>query len=257
MLSAAGLALSCAAADRTPHHGPGCTGLPRSESCGVLFFGNSYTFANDLPSVLEHLADSAGKQVETAHRTPGGETLAGHAAAPDTRQLLRDKTWNVVILQDQSQAPALESIRQTEMYPAARTLAHEARRVHALPMLFLTWAHATGWPEQGLPTYARMQSAIDVGYLNIAHELNAPIAPVGIAWWEAVRSRPPLELWAEDGSHPTVAGTYLAACVIYAAIFHATPEGLPYHDALPASVASRLQRIAATVVLRDPTLWSL
>jgi hypothetical protein len=223
----------------------------------VLFFGNSYTFVNDLPSVLRHLAASAGKRIDTAQRTPGSETLAGHAAAPDTPELLHSKTWNVVVLQDQSQAPAIEYGRQTEMYPAATTLAREAREVHALPLLFLTWAHATGWPEQGLPTYAQMQSAIDVGYLTIAHEVKAPIAPVGVAWSQALESRPPVRLWADDASHPTVAGTYLAACVLYAAIFHTTPEGIAYHDGLAASVASRLQHLAAATVLRDPTLWGL
>lgn len=223
----------------------------------MLFFGNSYTYVNDLPSVLEHLAASAGKRIETGQRTPGGETLAGHAATGDARKLLRTKTWNVVVLQDQSQAPAVESGRHTEMYPAATTLAREARAVHALPLFFLTWAHAAGWPEQGLLTYAQMQSAIDVGYLTIAHLLKAPIAPVGVAWSTALQSRPRLGLWADDGSHPAIAGTYLAACVLYAAIFRTTPEGIAYHDGLSANVASRLQRVAGTVVLRDPRLWGL
>jgi hypothetical protein len=116
--------------------------------------------------------------------------------------------------------------------------------VHALPLFFLTWAHSAGWPEQGLLTYAQMQSAIDVGYLTIAHMLKAPIAPVGVAWSTALQSRPRLGLWAEDGSHPAIAGTYLAACVLYAAIFRTTPEGIAYHDGLSANVASRLHSVS-------------
>jgi hypothetical protein len=162
-----------------------------------------------------------------------------------------------VVLQDSSQAPAIEYGRQSEMYPAATTLASEAREVHALPLFFLTWAHSNGWPEQSLPTYWAMQTAVDAAYRTIAHELNAPIAPVGIAWSAAPQSTPRPGLWTEDGSHPTVTGTYLAACVIYTAIFHTSPEGIGYHDGLPASEASRLQRLAATTVLRDPTRWGL
>jgi hypothetical protein len=223
----------------------------------VLFFGNSYTYTNDLPSVLRHLAASGGKQIQTGQRTPAGETLSGHARAAETQQLLHDGTWNVVVLQDQSQTPASAWYRTTEMNPAARQLVPEARAVHAMPLFFLTPARSFGWPEQGLPTYEQMQSAIDTGYLSIGHALAAPVAPVGVAWEKTLRSAPRLKLWAADGSHPSPLGTYLAACVFYAAIFRTTPEGLSYHEGLTTADARRLQGLAATVVLDDPAAWGL
>jgi hypothetical protein len=48
----------------------------------------------------------------------------------------------------------------------------------------------------------------------------------GIAWAQ-VRERPELELYYTDGSHPSPAGSYLAACTLYATIFHQSPAGLP------------------------------
>jgi hypothetical protein len=88
----------------------------------VLFFGNSYTYVNDLPSVLEHLAASAGKRIETGQRTPGGETLAGHAATGDARKLLRTKTWNVVVLQDQVKRPRWSPAGTPRCTPPRRRL---------------------------------------------------------------------------------------------------------------------------------------
>src|SRR5437660_883291 len=77
-----------------------------------------------------------------------------------------------------------------------------------------------------MPTYASMQSAIDDGYLAIASDQCAAVAPVGDAWAKLVALQVPITLWQEDGSHPTEAGTYLAACVFYATVFRQSPVGL-------------------------------
>ncbi|HEY4001564.1 MAG TPA: hypothetical protein VGO93_22005, partial [Candidatus Xenobia bacterium] len=54
-----------------------------------------------------------------------------------------------------------------------------------------------------------------------------------------------LGLWQGDGSHPTVAGTYLAACVFYQMFYHQSPVGNPWHDTLDGNVAARLQDVVA------------
>src|SRR5438067_1224401 len=161
---------------------------------------------------------------------------------------------DVVVLQEQSEIPSVEQFRQSEMYPAARRLADTIYRHGSRPMFFLTWAHRDGWPENGLPNYVSMQSAIDDGYLAIAAEEQAAVAPVGVAW-STVRNQPHPGLWQDDGSHPTAAGTYLAACVFYATIFHQSPRGLTYRADLSPVDAAMLQTIAADTVLSDPRKW--
>ena len=108
-----------------------------------------------------------------------------------------------------------------------------------------------------MPTFQSMQDQLYLGYLGIARELTVPIAPVGTAWSGAVSQDAGLVLWQEDGSHPTEQGTYLAACVFYAAIFRQSPEGLKYHAGLSKETAQFLQTIAAQVVLDDPGQWYL
>ncbi len=105
--------------------------------------------------------------------------------------------------------------------------------------------------------YPSMQSAIDSGYLAIASEVHAAVAPVGFAWWSVVGLEQQPGLWQGDGSHPTRKGTYLAACVFYAAIFGESPVGLGYHDGLSADEASRLQQIASSTVLGNTAAWGL
>jgi hypothetical protein len=223
----------------------------------VLFIGNSYTYENDLPHVFEALASSGGESVDTGMVATGGATLAMQAASADTATALASKQWSVVVLQEQSEIPSIEEFRQQQMYPAARRLVSMVRGAGARPVFFLTWAHRDGWPENGLPDYASMQSAIDAGYLTIAGEQKAAVAPVGYAWWTLLAQEPTADLWLDDGSHPTPEGTYLAACVFYATIFERTPVGLHYHAGLPADEAATVQEVASKVVLGDPAKWGL
>jgi hypothetical protein len=234
----------------------GCSEPGRTPGCTrVLFVGNSYTTVNDLPAVFSNLAHSGGHRAETGTAAGDGLTLADHAGSSATAALLASKSWDIVVLQEQSQIPSVEQLRQEQMYPAARRLVGTIRNQGARPLFYLTWARRDGWPENGMSTYASMQSAIDHGYLAIAADQRAAVAPVGVAWATLVSRGTATELWQLDGSHPTAAGTYLAACVFYATIFRESPTGLMYHSSLSSEAAATIQAVAAETVLGDPVKW--
>ncbi|MFI5281975.1 MAG: DUF4886 domain-containing protein [Candidatus Dormibacterales bacterium] len=237
---------------------PGCQSADRSSSCTrILFLGNSYTSVNDLPTVFADLAWSGGHRVETGSQDPGGWTLADHAGAQSTRTLLAAKPWDLVVVQEQSEIPSIEASRLAYMYPAARKLVSLIRAVDAQPLFFVTWAHRAGWPEQGLAGYPTMQASIDSGYLTIAAEQKASLAPVGFAWMTLVHQAPNIGLWQDDGSHPTTSGTYLAACVFYAAVFGQSPVNLHYRSDLSDAAALQVQEVAAATVLDQMPRWDL
>lgn len=102
--------------------------------------------------------------------------------------------------------------------PYAEKWASEIRSVGATPMLYLTWARKATPEDQGALNYA---------YMRVAKDTGAQAAPVGIAWERVRKQKPFLELFYEDGSHPSAAGSYLAACTFYAVIFQQSPAGLP------------------------------
>jgi hypothetical protein len=234
----------------------GCTDA--GQACTrVLFIGNSYTYVNDLPTMLATLARSGGHQIETGMAAEGGLTLADHVASTATQAKLASGHWDFVVLQEQSQIPSVAQSRTTQMYPAARQLIRTIRVDGAKPMLYLTWGHRDGWPENGLPDYARMQAALDDGYLTIARELGVAVAPVGRAWATVVSQTARPGLWQDDGSHPTTAGTYLAAAVFYAAIFDASPVGLSCDGGLQSDQATALRQVANDTVLTNLAQWGL
>ncbi len=81
-------------------------------------------------------------------------------------------------------------------------------------------------------------------YDDVGATLGAQVAPVGEAFATALLARPDLLLNNVDG-HPTPAGTYLAACVVYRTIEGRSPVGLASADpSVPPDPRAFLQGIA-------------
>jgi len=230
-----------------------CDEVTSGEKClRILFIGNSYTFTNDMPGIFANLAKAGGHLVEVQVEASGGWGLTDHVASADTLTALQSRKWDYVIIQERSQNPAVPYSRTNFMYPAARSLVAQTRANGARPIFFVTWGYRDGSPDIGLSNYVSMQAAVDQGYLAIAQELNVTLAPVGDAWYNALKASSPPELWQEDGSHPTVIGSYLAANVFYATIFLESPVGLDYRGGLSSEQAGQMQEVAAKVVLNTP-----
>jgi hypothetical protein len=209
-------------------------GLPRGpagEIAGatpirVLFIGNSYIYVNDLPAVLEKFSSSgAGPGIITKAVVHGGWTLKEHLASGEALGVLRGGSWDFVVVQEQSDLGApfiingIPRISSDAFFkPSAARWAAEIRKAGARPLFYLTWAKKA-CPED--------QSPLNYAYFTAARDADAVVVPAGMAWEEVRRNRVDLELFMRDGSHPSPAGTYLTACVFYAAIFGLTPVGLP------------------------------
>jgi len=221
----------------------------------VLFIGNSYTYVNDLPHRFAELARAGRHPVVVDMVAPGGWTLEQHAASAETSGKIEGSPWTFVVLQEQSVVPAVAQAREAGMYPAVRKLATAIRAHGAEPVLYLTWARRDGFPEGGFADFGAMQAALTDGYLRIANQLDLRVAPAGEAWRLALAEIPDAPLFVSDGSHPAPAGTYLTACVLYATLFHSSPEGLPVPDGVDHSLGARMQSFAAAIVLKDPGRW--
>ena len=196
--------------------------LARSDRPGlrVLFVGNSFTFRNSLPALVHELAagDPGAPPIFSVEYAAGGWSL--HQANKDDGldKLLREVHWDVVVLQEKSWLLSLpEEQWRRETYPAARALREKIAAAGARTVLFMTWAYVRGdRRDEPHDTYTAMQARLADGYSKLGSELGAQVAPAGLAWAEALRREPRLDLWAGDGQHPGRLGSYLAACVFYA-----------------------------------------
>lgn len=217
----------------------------------VLFVGNSFIFYNDLPKILESLAKALGQNLCTDSVVEGGSNLSyllddKRAIAQSFKEKLK-KNWDMIIFQEQSFIPAIKNMREQSMYPALRKLVTMIDK--AKPMLFMTWAYKDGVKDDAgsFGTFEEMQSAISEGYEQIAKELSIEVVPVGQAFLKAKQQG--IELWDQDKKHPSLAGSYLSACVFYAVIFNKSPES-DYFAGLPKDSATFLQKTAKDLILK-------
>lgn len=83
----------------------------------VYFIGNSYTSYNNLPALIKNAAQSTGDILTYEQTTPGGSSLQDHMYNQTVTDKINSKAWDYVVLQEQSQRPALES-SYTQPYAA-------------------------------------------------------------------------------------------------------------------------------------------
>ncbi|MGH8871480.1 MAG: DUF4886 domain-containing protein, partial [Acidimicrobiia bacterium] len=176
----------------------------------VLFVGNSYTHFNDMPGMVRALAGWVDRNVEVGTRAPNGWWWRDHASSAETTDAIADGDWDFVVLQEQSMAPADRDLARTVSFPAAQLLSRTVVGNGGDVVLFLTWGHRNGSAALGHDTFSAMQIDLADSYLAFADSLLADVAPVGMAWWMALAERPDIGLYQPDGSHPSVAGSYLA-----------------------------------------------
>ena len=228
----------------------------QSDTLRVLFLGNSYTYDNDLPVLLRDLSASGDRPVETDQYAPGGYTLMQHSTDPAGLAKVALGSWDYVVLQEQSQIPTIEYWRDSSMYPAARGLDSAITSLGQRTCFFMTWGRRYGgiqtWNGHSSPDFVdffHMQESLRTAYTRIAEELPAELAPVGMGWARARTLNPDVDLWQADNSHPTVRGSYLAACVFFATLFDTTPVGLSFYAGLDSAEARFFQQAAEYAVL--------
>jgi len=201
----------------------------------ILFIGNSLTYRQDgIYFHLEKLAASAASPFifKTEKCVKGGATLKTHWERPEPRKAIAEDSCDVVVLQED-----LPEINVSYFRQYTRLFVAEIRKVNARPIMLMAWSYPRlGWI--GTDEIAKEHQ-------DAANELSVEVAPVALAWQRAIIERPDVDLYAADREHPSIYGTYLATCVVYATIFGANPMGLPYvPSGMRVEDAAYLQRIA-------------
>jgi hypothetical protein len=239
-------------ASRSPITGDWASARGATVGVRVLFIGNSLTYAHDLPAMFARLAPQGdGERMIVVAYTRPGATLADFAADQQLQTPFAAVPWDYIVVQENSGLPSGGSPADANGLATAVHAATDGLSSHAQLVLFMTWAHEHGDSQVVDDTYSAMQDRVAFSYEQAARLLGAELAPVGLAWRSTRITAPTVQLWEEDGVHPTVAGSYLAAGVIYDVIRAGAPRS-EYTAGLPAPIAANLQRIAQITASTDP-----
>jgi hypothetical protein len=211
--------------------GPAVQELANSAPKRVLFVGNSYLYYNDslhnhVRRIVAEIGPGNVDEYEYKSATIGGASLSHHNldSLLEPGRLGIDKPFELVILQGGSGEP-LSASRRDAFAIKARELVAKIRASGAEPALYMTHAYAK--PHERYDPH--MIDTVADTYVTNGNQLGALVIPVGLAFDKAYQRRPGIELHKSfDGSHPSMLGTYLAACVVYASVYQKPVTGISY-----------------------------
>jgi hypothetical protein len=199
----------------------------------VLFIGNSLTEANGLPGMVEALSrQGGGTPITTASVVVGGFSLEDPWTQGSALRRILEGGGSIVVLQ---QGPSSLPDNQASLRDWTARFDAVVRANGARTALYMVW-----------PESNRLEAfdAVSGSYARAAEAVGGMLFPVGEAWRAAWRRDPGVPLYGPDGFHPSPAGTYLAALVIYQQITGRSPVGLPGNAPIPADRARLLQEAA-------------
>jgi hypothetical protein len=181
----------------------------------LLFIGNSYTYFNNLPKLVEAVAASQkdGPKFETEASLRGGMALKWHWDNGAALEAIRKGGWDFVILQEHSllgnppgKSATPEVNDPATFFEYAQKFDAEIKKAGAKTVLYATWSR------DGYPEHSRK---LDEAFTRLARQIDAAIIPTGLAWTIAKIEAPGLKLHMPDRSHPTMTGSYLNALAFY------------------------------------------
>jgi hypothetical protein len=199
----------------------------------VLFIGNSLTQANDVPGMVQALADAAGLGWSIDATLLGGASLQDHWERGQAQAKLRSGRWDAVVLQ---QGPSSLAESRDDLRRWTGVFDDLVRQVGGRSALYMVW------PERERITWF---NRVRDSYALAARDVEGWFLPAGETWRAAWANDPALALYGGDGFHPTVAGSWAAALTIFGGLSGHSLDGLPAPAGLEASTAERLRQAAA------------
>jgi len=206
----------------------------------VLFIGNSLTYANDMPWMVQALAKAAGETLDVAMVAFGGANLEDHWNQGEAPRRIAEGGWNVVVMQ---QGPSSVPANRENMREYAQRFAERIQEVGARPAMYMVWPDTSRFAFFDQVRESYTLAAADVGGM---------LFPAGEAWRAALRRDPHAPLYRRDGLHPSPTGSYAAALSIFGVLYGRPLAGLPARLRLrkgaaiqvPPALAALLQEAA-------------
>lgn len=188
----------------------------------VLFIGNSHTYFNDMPFLFQSMTQSGQAKADgipgafATMIVHGGRLLSEHIREPEVQYNIKYGAYDYVVVQ-----------QAAHPFPGKEILLADGKTL-------ADWIHAAGAQMVGYMTWAEKahpehQTIMTESYTALCEQTGSILAPVGAVWERILQDKDaPVGLFYTDGEHASLAGSYLAASVLYAAIYGKSPVGLPH-----------------------------
>lgn len=174
----------------------------------ILMLGNSATYLNELPHIMKTIVGGT-----VIHITQGKASLKDFLdKSTNVGYLLnkvKDDGWDYVVLQDLTLNPSTNPVEYRENILAITEIGISCKEF----VIFENWAYKDGnykLQQNGL-THRSMYLLTKKACEDVAKDYNMKIARIGELFY---RTEKLIDLYADDGCHPNVVGSTIAAYVI-------------------------------------------
>lgn len=213
--------------------------IEEDEMLNILFLGNSLMYYNDMPQIFANIATAAGKKVNVESITKGSATISDFAnerteVGSKAIPMLKENEWNIVVIEPSRRiSPYENTVKEAEL-ESAKKIQELAKAAGGDMLLYSVWGNNTGSVTEykALSPISMTEVSTHImsrkAHTSFMHEVNlefsaalggVKVAEAGYAFENFIAKYPDVNLYHSDERHPSPAGSYLAAAVIYAAIF--------------------------------------
>ena len=204
------------------------------DGLSILVIGNSLTYTENVPLLVEGLGHAARlDRIRVVSVAFPDYSLEDHWNRGEALDSIDRGGWDAVVLQ---QGPSSLPASQANLLEWAGRFAERIHAAGGRPAVYMVWPPVGGdW------------NGVVTAYTGAAEATDAILLPAGRAWQAVLAANPEIALYGPDSFHPSRAGAYLAALVIFGGLADRTTEGLTQQrpiDGLSPQVAITLERAA-------------
>ena len=174
----------------------------QKDSIQILFIGNSLTYTNNLPELVENEAKEKGSLFKTKMIAKPNYALIDHWEEGEIKKEIESNNYDYVIFQ---QGPSSQEEGRNMLINDGKKLKKLCDKYNAQLCYFMVW------PSQ---TYYYTYAGVIKNHKDAAELNNAILLPVGEKWKEHFDATENFDYYSEDGFHPSLKGSKVAAKII-------------------------------------------
>ncbi|MEO0573502.1 MAG: SGNH/GDSL hydrolase family protein [Bacteroidota bacterium] len=189
----------------------GETSFPNGDSA-ILFVGNSLTYFNDLPKLVENEAVKKGYKVNTDMLAKPNYAILDHWAEGQVQELIINGTYDYLIIQ---QGPSSQPWGRQVLLEYGEKFSELCSSNGTELVYFMVWP--------SLSYYHTFPGVID-NYREASLNTNSILCPVGEVWKNHFDKSGDFSYYGTDGFHPSLKGSQVAAGVIASKLYNKKPK---------------------------------
>lgn len=173
----------------------------------VLFIGNSLTYTNNLPKLLEKKASKENVKIKTHMIAYPNYALIDHLSQGNIQSEMAKNSYDFVIIQ---QGPSSQTEGKELLFEATERIAKLCIENESKLCVFMVWPSLS---------YYQTFDGVIANYRKASELNDAILCPVGETWKKYIDESRSYEYYGPDGFHPSKKGSQRAAEIIFYSLF--------------------------------------